>query len=194
MTNSPRKSHTPNPWLRGTHSEVPAVGRAVLHALELVAGRSDKVDGRADRCGSSTRTAGADFYCVSSAAHCALDGRILSYAEANSFRRAIVSIRKGWGRAAGVVAELPRRKSKSHSQTPAERIRVLATANLDIPRFVGRKQLPTSIGGALIHVADHTQRHVGQGGDTAKVLRALRASCCFGILVEIPRASLSMMS
>ena len=23
------------PWLRGTHSDVPAVGRAVLHALEL---------------------------------------------------------------------------------------------------------------------------------------------------------------
>ena len=23
------------PWLRGTHAEVPAVGRAVLHALDL---------------------------------------------------------------------------------------------------------------------------------------------------------------
>jgi hypothetical protein len=35
--------------------------------------------------------------------------------------------------------------------------------------------LPTSIGGALIHVADHTQRHVGQVVTTAKVLKALRA-------------------
>jgi uncharacterized damage-inducible protein DinB len=58
----------------------------------------------------------------------------------------------------------------------AERIRVLATANLDTPRFVGRKQLPTSIGGAMIHVADHTLRHVGQVVTTAKVLRALRGS------------------
>jgi uncharacterized damage-inducible protein DinB len=56
----------------------------------------------------------------------------------------------------------------------AERIRVLATANLDTPRFVGRKQLPTSIGGALIHVVDHTQRHVGQVVTTAKVLKAQR--------------------
>ena len=55
-----------------------------------------------------------------------------------------------------------------------ERIRVLATANLDTPRFVGRKQLPTSIGGALVHVADHTQRHVGQAVTTAKVIKALR--------------------
>jgi hypothetical protein len=30
-----------------------------------------------------------------------------------------------------------------------------------------------SIGGALIHVADHTQRHVGQVVTTTKVLRAL---------------------
>jgi uncharacterized damage-inducible protein DinB len=52
---------------------------------------------------------------------------------------------------------------------------VLAAADFDTPRGVGRKQLPTSIGGALIHVADHTQRHVGQVVTTAKVLKALRS-------------------
>jgi uncharacterized damage-inducible protein DinB len=57
----------------------------------------------------------------------------------------------------------------------AERIRVLATANLDTPRVVGRKQLPTSIGGAMIHVADHTQRHVGQVVTTARVIKTLRS-------------------
>ena len=57
----------------------------------------------------------------------------------------------------------------------ADRIRVLATADLNTPRFVGRKQLPTSIGGAMIHVADHTLRHTGQVITTAKVLKALRA-------------------
>ena len=55
----------------------------------------------------------------------------------------------------------------------ADRIRVLATADFDTFRGVGRKQLPTSIGGALIHVADHTQRHIGQVVTTAKVLKAL---------------------
>jgi uncharacterized damage-inducible protein DinB len=56
----------------------------------------------------------------------------------------------------------------------ADRVRVLATANFDTFRGVGRKQLPTSIGGALIHVADHTQRHTGQVVTTAKVLKATR--------------------
>ncbi len=57
----------------------------------------------------------------------------------------------------------------------SERIRILATADFNTFRGVGRKQLPTSIGGALIHVADHTQRHAGQVVTTAKVLKALRA-------------------
>ena len=56
----------------------------------------------------------------------------------------------------------------------ADRIRVLATADLNTPRFVGRKQLPTSIGGAMIHVADHTLRHAGQVITTAKVIKAMR--------------------
>jgi uncharacterized damage-inducible protein DinB len=54
-------------------------------------------------------------------------------------------------------------------------VRILATADLNLFRGVGRKQLPTSIGGALIHVADHTQRHAGQVVTTAKVLKALRS-------------------
>ena len=43
-------------------------------------------------------------------------------------------------------------------------------AGLDAFRGVGKKQLPTSVGGLLVHVADHTQRHVGQAVITAKVL------------------------
>jgi hypothetical protein len=56
----------------------------------------------------------------------------------------------------------------------AERVRALAVADMNTFRGVGRKQLPTSIGGALVHVADHTQRHVGQVVTTAKVLKAMR--------------------
>ena len=57
----------------------------------------------------------------------------------------------------------------------ADRVRALSTADLSTARVVGRKQLPTSLGGALIHVADHTQRHIGQLVTTAKVLKGLRS-------------------
>ncbi|HEX8716855.1 MAG TPA: DinB family protein [Gemmatimonadaceae bacterium] len=41
------------------------------------------------------------------------------------------------------------------------------------PRTVGRSQLPTSVLGLLVHVAEHTQRHTGQLITTAKIVTAL---------------------
>jgi uncharacterized damage-inducible protein DinB len=41
---------------------------------------------------------------------------------------------------------------------------------LEEARTVGKKQLPTTVGGLLVHVADHTQRHVGQAITTAKIV------------------------
>jgi uncharacterized damage-inducible protein DinB len=43
-------------------------------------------------------------------------------------------------------------------------------AQLEEVRTVGREKLPTTVGGLLVHVADHTQRHVGQAITTAKVI------------------------
>ena len=53
------------------------------------------------------------------------------------------------------------------------RVRRLALADLADRRMVGKKQLPTTLGGLLVHVADHTQRHVGQAITTAKLLASL---------------------
>ena len=85
-------SSIPEPWLRGTLTEVPAVGRGVLHALELPLEDAMK-------------------WC-------------------SGFRK------------------IP----PSHA--------------------VGSKRLPTTLGGLLVHIADHTQRHVGQMTTTAKLVSA----------------------
>jgi hypothetical protein len=65
----------------------------------------------------------------------------------------------------------------------AEGIEVAVTRVLGISsesygqvRAVGRKKLPTTVGGLLVHCADHTQRHVGQAVTTAKVVVAMRQS------------------
>jgi len=55
----------------------------------------------------------------------------------------------------------------------ADRLRALASADLGAERVVGKKQLPTTLGGLLVHVADHTQRHVGQAITTAKLVRGM---------------------
>jgi uncharacterized damage-inducible protein DinB len=56
-----------------------------------------------------------------------------------------------------------------------KRVRAFNPARFDDPRYIGRKRLPTTLGGLLVHVADHTQRHVGQAVTTAKILRAERS-------------------
>ena len=57
----------------------------------------------------------------------------------------------------------------------ARRVRAFAAADMEQPRAVGRKQLPTSVGGLLVHLADHTQRHTGQIVTTAKLLKNTHA-------------------
>jgi uncharacterized damage-inducible protein DinB len=53
-------------------------------------------------------------------------------------------------------------------------IRALDPATLAEPRAVGRKQLPTTVIGLLVHIAEHTQRHVGQALSAAKLARLQR--------------------
>jgi uncharacterized damage-inducible protein DinB len=99
--------------------------------------------------------------------------RILTYAEGGQLSAEQLAALKAEAGGEESLAELLAEVEASFSNA-AERIRVLATADFNTFRGVGRKQLPTSIGGALIHVADHTQRHMGQVVTTAKVIKALR--------------------
>ena len=57
--------------------------------------------------------------------------------------------------------------------TAAEQlVRTLDPASLAEPRQVGRKRLPTTLGGLLTHIAEHTQRHVGEAIVTVKVVKS----------------------
>jgi hypothetical protein len=51
-------------------------------------------------------------------------------------------------------------------------IRALGPARLCEPRTVGRRQLPTTVIGLVVHLAEHTQRHVGELIVTAKLVHA----------------------
>jgi uncharacterized damage-inducible protein DinB len=52
-------------------------------------------------------------------------------------------------------------------------VRALDPATLADPRTVGRLRLPTTVIGLLTHIAEHTQRHVGQAISAAKLARVL---------------------
>jgi uncharacterized damage-inducible protein DinB len=173
MSASPIAAPYIEPWLRGTYADVPAAGRAVLHALDLALDDLSKwTEGLTD-----AEVHSEPLGLTSVAFHlrhiARSTDRLLSYAEGKQLSAEQLAALKAERTGDETLAELLAEVEASFSDA-AERVRVLATANLDTFRGVGRKQLPTSIGGALIHVADHTQRHVGQVVTTAKVLKALR--------------------
>ena len=54
------------------------------------------------------------------------------------------------------------------------RIREIEPGMLQEPRYIGKKRLPSTVLGLLVHVAEHTQRHLGQAITTAKLARETR--------------------
>jgi uncharacterized damage-inducible protein DinB len=57
-------------------------------------------------------------------------------------------------------------------ESSAKRIRAMDPGSLEEARTVGKEQLATTIGGLLVHVAEHSQRHVGQTIITARTVAA----------------------
>ena len=51
-------------------------------------------------------------------------------------------------------------------------VRTMDVSAISYHRGVGRKQLPTTVIGLLVHIAEHTQRHVGQAIVTARVVKS----------------------
>ncbi|MFZ0336914.1 MAG: DinB family protein [Terracidiphilus sp.] len=177
MTATSASAPSIEPWLRGTHTDVPFAGRAVLHALELALDDLTKWTAGLTDAQVHAQPLGLTPIAFHLRHIAGATDRILAYAEGKQLsveQLAALKTEMGGEEQQEPLIELLAEVEVSLTDAD-ERIRVLATANLDTPCFVGRKQLPTSIGGALIHIADHTLRHVGQVVTTAKVLRALRA-------------------
>lgn len=163
----------PEPWLRGTLTDVAAVPRAVLHALELA--REDL----ARWCGGlsddklSARPSGIAPVAFHIRHIARSIDRLLTYAEGNQLTPAQLDAMKKeldtGAEGKSLFGEFDAAMDRASS-----RIRAIDVNDLDKPRRVGRKELPTTVGGLLVHVADHTQRHVGQAITTAKILTAAR--------------------
>jgi uncharacterized damage-inducible protein DinB len=166
----------PEPWLRGAHSEIPAVPRAVIHALELA--REDLTSW----CGqlNEQELVATPSGLPSIAFHLrhiarSLD-RLLTYAEGRELNeRQLQALATELGTQCS-RAELFNELSVALTESSVRVLKLGEMADLlNQPRAVGRKNLPTTVAGLLVHIADHTQRHVGQAITTAKILVAQRA-------------------
>lgn len=167
------KTDLPEPWLRGTLADVPPVQRAVLHALELAREDLERwCDGLSDD--ELNFAPGGIAPVAFHLRHIARStDRLLTYAEGGQLSSEQISLMKSeldpGATKNELLAELVVALTKN-----ARRIRAFSESELAAERRVGKKQLPTTVGGLLVHVADHTQRHVGQAITTAKIVAAQR--------------------
>ncbi len=162
------------PWLRGTLNEVDAVRRGVLHALELA--REDVERWIADLSDVELEAQPLGLPAVGrQMRHMvrSLD-RLLTYAEGRQLSAVQLEALKT------EVEESASRKAlfaefEAGISSAMERIRAFRPESYQEARGVGRKMLHTTVGGLLIHCADHSQRHTGQMVTTAKVIMEMRS-------------------
>lgn len=162
------------PWMRGTLTDVPAILRAVLHALEQAREDVEKwctelID---DELNLRMHGCGSVAFHVRHAAG-SID-RLLTYAEGEQLSPEQLTALK-------TEMEIPATRARLIAeftiavQRASKRIRGFDVTQFEQPRTIGRRKLPTTLGGILVHVAEHTQRHIGAMIVTAKIAKAQRA-------------------
>ena len=167
------QARQPEPWLRGTLTDVPAVIRAVLHALELAREDTERWCGDLMGVEVNARPAGLPSVAFQLRHIAGSVDRLLTYAEGKDLSEAQLAAlpREAEG---GSLPHLLLQDFCRSMERAGQRVRGFAGADLESHRVVGRRRLQTTLGGLLVHIAEHTQRHVGQMITTAKLVKASR--------------------
>ena len=167
-----RAANAPEPWMRGTHGELDVVRKAIIHALELAEEDVAKWCGGLGDTGMMARpgeVAPVAFHLRHIAR--SLD-RLLTYAENRMLDEAQMRALKTEmdpATAAQVLQEF-----RDGVASAKERVRAFAPTSYEEFRGIGRRKLPATVGGLLVHCAEHTGRHVGQAVTTTKLVKAIK--------------------
>jgi len=167
------KPRLPEPWLRGSLTDVSPVQRAVLHALELAKEDLDRWCGDLTDDELNTRPAGIAGVAFHIRHIARSTDRLLTYAEAGSLSAEQISAMKA-EMDPGATREQLFAELGQCLQVATARVKSFSEESLAEKRSVGRQQMPTAVAGLLVHVADHAQRHVGQAITTAKIVKGSR--------------------
>jgi uncharacterized damage-inducible protein DinB len=163
------------PWLRGTHLESEPVVRSLIYSIEMAREDIAKWCGGLDDAEIHTQP----FHLPSVSSHlrhmAGSLNRLLTYAEGRALsdeqRAAHAAERDLRGSAEAVFEEFVQGLDRG-----LLRAKALAGQPLEATVKIGRRELPTTRAGLLIHVAEHLQRHVGQAITTTKVVLAQRGA------------------
>jgi len=161
------------PWLRGPIPGMPPVVMPAAHALmqaaeDITAATVGLTPGQLRMRPGGAASVGFHLRHLAGS----ID-RLLTYARGEPLNRtqmaAIAAEAEGAGDddAAALASE-----AVGAIQKAIEVMRATPPESYFEARAVGRRKLPTTVLGLLVHVAEHTQRHAGQIIATSKVVRA----------------------
>ena len=159
------------PWLSGEHQDVDPVLRPILFSLEQA-----KQDLRHWTTGISDTEVWARPHGLASIGfqlrHIAGSvDRLYSYCRSEKLTELQMEFMRAEMEPGAGLGELLKDIETTFDRVVAA-VKSMPISAIRDHRSVGRKQLPTTVIGLLIHIAEHTQRHVGQAIVTARVLKS----------------------
>jgi uncharacterized damage-inducible protein DinB len=160
-------------WLRGAVPGVPALLQPVAHALvqardEVRAIVVDFPDERLWARPSGVASVGFHLQHLAGVVD-----RLFTYARGEALTAAQADALAAEGSpAASASARVLAAEFGDRVELAIAQLRVTAPADLTAPRAVGRRGVPSTVIGLLVHAAEHTTRHVGQLLVTVRVVEA----------------------
>ena len=74
----------------------------------------------------------------------------------------------------GAAAEVLLTQLRERQERLEQEVLAMDPSSFTDPREVGRARLPSTAISLIVHIAEHTQRHLGQAITTAKLVKSLR--------------------
>lgn len=156
------------PWLSGSVPHPDPILRALLHSFEQV--RQDLAkwtagiaDSRVWESVGGVAPLGFQLRHIAGSVD-----RLTTYALGRQLNEEQLAALRSEHEPGATLAELLRDVDQTLARSGAALAELTDYAE---PRFVGRKRLPTTVGGLLVHIAEHTQRHLGEAIVTCKLLK-----------------------
>ena len=161
------------PWLRGPIAGMPAMVMPAAHALMQAAEDIPSAVSGLTTEQLWARPGGAASVGFHLQHVTGSIDRLLTYARGEMLSAAqLLALRAEQMQESGEAAEIARR-TVTAIRGAIDVMRETPPVLYLETREVGRKRLPTTVLGLLVHVAEHTQRHTGQIIATAKVVRSI---------------------
>jgi hypothetical protein len=158
------------PWLSGSHSDVDPLLRPLLHSIDHAKADVEKwTEGlTTEQLWARPMDLGAaGFHVRHIGGSC---DRLFTYARGEMLSDEQMAALKSEMEPGASREELLSMLAAVLDGT-ATAVRGIDPATLGEARFVGRKRLPTTVAGLLVHISEHMLRHVGELIVTVKVVR-----------------------